>query len=305
VTLAVSQLNAFSLAIPDDSRRLLALFRISGEAVALAAPGPWRLVYTNSVLTEWLGTPANRSEDVSLDAAFGERKADLLREQIGRVAAGEIADSRLRANICCGNLSDNQFPVEIQLTPVELGQQKCVGLVMHRVTNLQPENFASRRDPLTGLADRSTLLARMQNLLEGDRLGDQRFAVLFIDLDEFKKVNDLHGHMIGDRVLSEVARRLSTCVRAGEQIVRYGGDEFVILIERVAGWEDYAPVISRIHDALSAPIAVPEGELTISASIGAAEVGVEHKTPEELLAAADRAMYTAKRRRITPELAAV
>ena len=128
------------------------------------------------------------------------------------------------------------------------------------------------------------------------RSTDQRFSVLFIDLDEFKKVNDSHGHIVGDRVLAEVANRLSRCVRSRDLLVRYGGDEFVVLIEQAAGWEEFEPVIARIHTALSDPIWVATEPLNISASVGGAELSEAHCKPEDILAAADRAMYVAKRR---------
>jgi diguanylate cyclase (GGDEF)-like protein len=148
---------------------------------------------------------------------------------------------------------------------------------------------------LTGLADREYLLRRMSALLRGERAADRQFAVLFVDLDNFKQVNDAHGHLMGDRVLREVARRLVGCVRDGDSVVRFGGDEFVVLVEGVAGPTEIEPIVGRIHAALQQPIALPEGEFTLSLSIGAAIASPDHLSPEDLLQAADRAMYAAKR----------
>jgi diguanylate cyclase (GGDEF)-like protein len=152
-----------------------------------------------------------------------------------------------------------------------------------------------RRDPLTGLFDRSILLARIDDLLQGDRAADRQFAVLFIDLDNFKQVNDAHGHLVGDRVLREVAQRLAGCVRESDQIVRFGGDEFVALIEHVSARDEIQPVVDRIHAALSTPIELPEGEATLSVSVGIAQATADHQTPEDVLGDADRAMYALKR----------
>ena len=268
--------------------------------MAIVAPGPWRLVYTNSVLTEWLGETASQFGGVPLDAFVRTVPASRFMDEIERVWRGETNELNLSARLLSGRMSQREMPVEIRLAPVELGNQKCVGLVMQRAAESSNDaGFARRRDSLTGLLDRSELLTRLGKLLAGDRLGDHRFAVLFIDLDDFKQVNDLYGHVVGDRVLCEVAHRLAQCIRAGDQIVRYGGDEFVVLVEQVAGWEEYEPLIARIHAALAEPIRLPSGDLTISASVGAAEVAVEHRTPEDLLAAADRAMYAAKRRSVS------
>jgi diguanylate cyclase (GGDEF)-like protein len=153
-----------------------------------------------------------------------------------------------------------------------------------------------RRDPLTGLHDRAFLLARLQALLQGERPADHHFAVLFVDLDNFKQINDFYGHLVGDGVLVEVARHLSHCVREEDYVVRFGGDEFVVLIEGIADKRDIQPVIDRIHDALEEPIALPAGEFRLSVSIGAAEASPEFQSPEALLAAADRAMYASKQR---------
>ena len=135
----------------------------------------------------------------------------------------------------------------------------------------------------------------MTALMDGGHSGDRQFAVLFVDLDNFKQVNDTHGHLVGDRVLSVAARRLSDSVRDGDHVVRYGGDEFVLLMERVASQSDIEPLVGRIHAVLAEVISLPEGDFTLSVSVGAALASPEHQTPEDLLAAADRAMYAAKR----------
>jgi diguanylate cyclase (GGDEF)-like protein len=154
-----------------------------------------------------------------------------------------------------------------------------------------------RYDPLTGLPDREFLLSRLSALLSGGRAALQHFAILFVDLDNFKQVNDAHGHLVGDHVLREAARRMSHCVREGDYVVRFGGDEFVVLIEQIGDWRDIQPVVDRIHATLEEPIALPTGEFRLSVSIGAAEASPEFRTPEEMLAAADRAMYASKQRR--------
>jgi diguanylate cyclase (GGDEF)-like protein len=96
-------------------------------------------------------------------------------------------------------------------------------------------------------------------------------------------------------VLAEVAQRLAGCVRARDLIVRFGGDEFVALVENVSGMSEIRAVVDRIDAVLTKPIAVAEGEMTLSASIGVAEASPQHETPEDLLQEADRAMYASKR----------
>jgi diguanylate cyclase (GGDEF)-like protein len=119
--------------------------------------------------------------------------------------------------------------------------------------------------------------------------------VLFVDVDGFKQVNDLYGHLVGDRVLCEVANRLAGCVRAGDHVARFGGDEFVVLLQRVRGRDEIEPVVRRIDAAFQEPIPLPHGEVTLTVSVGAAEALAEGESAEQLINAADRAMYAAKR----------
>jgi diguanylate cyclase (GGDEF)-like protein len=100
---------------------------------------------------------------------------------------------------------------------------------------------------------------------------------------------------MGDRVLREVARRLVGCLREGDHVVRYGGDEFVVLVERITARQEIDPVIHRIHAALERPVALPNGEFAPALSIGVAVASPDHCSPEDMLRDADRAMYAAKR----------
>jgi diguanylate cyclase (GGDEF)-like protein len=151
-----------------------------------------------------------------------------------------------------------------------------------------------RRDPLTDLPDRSFLLARLATLLGGDRQADREFAVLFLDLNNFKQINDRHGHLLGDRVLREVAQRLQHCVREGDHVTRYGGDEFVLLLEGVSNWDAVEAVVTRIRSELAQPIRLREGTFQLSLSIGLAKAEPHHQSPEDVLRDADLAMYAAK-----------
>jgi diguanylate cyclase (GGDEF)-like protein len=253
------------------------------------------LIYSNGVLAQWLNRPAEGAiawgiEDVVRSADGGD-----IRQEFDRVWNGAADDADFAALLLTSSSHETPVPVHIRASAVRIGPRCYLGCVIRR-TNSREATAGTHYDPLTGLADRSLVISRLATLLAGDRSADQRFAVLFIDLDDFKSVNDRFGHLVGDRVLAEVARRLEGCIRAGDQLVRYGGDEFVVLLEQVAGWEEYWPVISRIQSAVAEPITLAAGALALSASIGAAEIAPEHRIPEDLLSAADRAMYAAKRR---------
>jgi diguanylate cyclase (GGDEF)-like protein/PAS domain S-box-containing protein len=149
-------------------------------------------------------------------------------------------------------------------------------------------------DPLTGLANRALFFDRVTHALERDQRNQEGLAVLFLDLDNFKTVNDSLGHVAGDRLLVAAAVRLATCVRTSDTVARLGGDEFAVLIEDAAGGLA-AVAAERITTALREPFAVEGKEVFVTASLGiaTAEPGV---TASELLRNADMAMYTAKGR---------
>jgi diguanylate cyclase (GGDEF)-like protein len=153
----------------------------------------------------------------------------------------------------------------------------------------------AHRDGLTGLANRKLLLEHLHHAVaQFHRQGSPRSAVMMIDLDRFKAVNDSHGHLAGDQLLVEVARRLERCLRNVDTAARFGGDEFAILLDGVDELRDATRVADRIHAALTAPIVLDGIEVTISASIGIAMVDADYERGEELLRDADTALYRAK-----------
>lgn len=159
-------------------------------------------------------------------------------------------------------------------------------------------------DSLTGLPNRALLINRLEHTLQLMRrrlsrplaADPLRFAVLFLDLDRFKVINDSLGHTIGDQLLKHVAQQLQSCLRMGDTVARLGGDEFVVLLEDIQTATDAIEAAHRIHTILKAPIMLDGREVFVTASIGIA-LDAEHYTePDQLLRDADTAMYRAKRR---------
>ncbi len=155
---------------------------------------------------------------------------------------------------------------------------------------------AATRDSLTGLPNRALFEESLALALARAARGETEPALLFLDLDGFKSVNDRYGHAAGDELLREVAQRLVACVRASDLVARLAGDELVVLgdMADLVGGADI--MIGRIHRALAEPFVIAGHELTISASVGAAYPTHLDETPASLLARADAAMYSAKRR---------
>jgi diguanylate cyclase (GGDEF)-like protein/PAS domain S-box-containing protein len=152
-------------------------------------------------------------------------------------------------------------------------------------------------DPLTGLSNRAVLLETIgRRLTYFKERHAGRFAVLFLDLDRFKVINDSLGHLVGDELLIAVSRRLESCVRSTDVLARLGGDEFAILLSSLSDDMQANVLALRIQDALAAPFSIGGREVFTSISIGIACSRIEHTNPEEILHDADTAMYHAKSR---------
>ncbi len=151
-------------------------------------------------------------------------------------------------------------------------------------------------DPLTGLGNRTRFSDRLDHALQRAERSNEIVAVLFMDLDNFKAINDSMGHSAGDALLMEVAKRLAACLRPADTIARLGGDEFAILLEGIARADEATSTADRIFGALRSPILLDGRELAVRASIGIAttEGGTALPTGEHLLQQADTAMYVAK-----------
>jgi diguanylate cyclase (GGDEF)-like protein len=150
-------------------------------------------------------------------------------------------------------------------------------------------------DPLTGLPNRNLFLDRLEHALGQATRHEAEVAVLFLDLDQFKLVNDGLGHAAGDELLAAVAPRLEQALRPGDTVARFGGDEFAILAEEISSERDATRVAERIAEALTRPFILRHREHFVSASIGIS-IGSGHEEPETLIRDADAALYRAKER---------
>lgn len=157
----------------------------------------------------------------------------------------------------------------------------------------QARQFA-HRDALTGLPDRRLLLERFDQAVALAARQHRQVALLFLDLDEFKIINDMLGHVAGDSVLQEVAARLAACIRTSDTACRYGGDEFVILLPEFEGQESAASVAEKIRARLAAPYVVDGAWVELTTSFGMAVYPVDGHEYRDLLKASDLAMYRDK-----------
>jgi diguanylate cyclase (GGDEF)-like protein/PAS domain S-box-containing protein len=173
---------------------------------------------------------------------------------------------------------------EIQTASRDISERKRLEA---RLTEL------AMHDGLTGLANRVLLIDRLEHALARRGSGTHRVAVLFVDLDRFKLVNDTLGHAAGDAVLEAVGTRIRETVRPADTAARLGGDEFVVVCEDVSGEQEAVAVAERLEAALAAPHVLESGEVVVTASVGIV-VTERHMPAEALLRMADVAMYEAK-----------
>jgi len=150
-------------------------------------------------------------------------------------------------------------------------------------------------DTLSGLPNRSLLIVRLEQALSLAHRNHWMLAVIFIDLDNFKEVNDSLGHSTGDRLLTEVGQRLLDCVRESDTVARLGGDEFVIVLDNVANSGVVSAVLGKLKDTLGRPVSLDGYELFVTASMGISLYPEDGQDPEVLLRNADSAMYYVKR----------
>ena len=301
---ALASVGAIALAnaelyaeVRQHQEKLSVITRSLGEGVcAISEDG--RITFMNPAGASMLGWYGLETEDEGPVVPAEETPEFLLEPALRAIA--------LRRNVTSDDtrfqrLDGSHFPVTMTASPVVGDASPSGAVIVFRDTSERQafeEQLARHafQDALTGLANRRLLLDHLDHaLLQADRTGSQ-VAVLFCDIDRFKVVNDNLGHQVGDELLRVIGDRLRRTVRPGDTLSRFGGDEFVVLLEGVASPDEAAEVADAVLEALQDPITLSAGhEVVATMSIGVAlsEYG---KSRDEMLHDADIAMYQAKER---------
>jgi diguanylate cyclase (GGDEF)-like protein/PAS domain S-box-containing protein len=191
-----------------------------------------------------------------------------------------------------------EFPAEISLSPLQTERGKLYVAAVRDVTErrLAADALAHQatHDPLTGLPNRALFLDRLEHALAAAQRSQTKLAVLFLDFDDFKLVNDSLGHDTGDLLLVGLTPRLTEALRPGDTVGRFGGDEFVVLCPDLTDEADAIAIAERIADHCGRPVSIRERDLQLTVSIGVAMVQDGDATPTVMLRDADAAMYRAK-----------
>ncbi|GAA3917970.1 sensor domain-containing diguanylate cyclase [Actinoplanes auranticolor] len=270
--------------------RFQALFLHAPDMVAvLDAEG--RVAYSSPSAASVLHFPAGSLQGSSVFELVHPEDRPRMREAFAALLSGRDSVLRLQTRILnrAGNATWFEFTASNQMQNPAL-----TGIVINARDISENRAFQERlhheatHDALTGLPNRR----RMQDAL-GTSLRDDAVAVLFVDLDGFKPVNDAHGHEAGDELLRQVAERLSACVREGDVLARVGGDEFVVLMPGVTDQADADAMSQRVRTAVERPFPVFGADITIGASVGV-HLATPDDDPDQALRAADHAMYAVK-----------
>ncbi len=195
-----------------------------------------------------------------------------------------------------------EFLMEWHASPIveSDGRAQHFVSIQRDITKERSDRQALRRadrDALTGLPTRDVLEKRIRlSIARAGERPDYRFAVLFLDMDGFKAVNDEYGHVLGDQLLASAARRLEGAIRPGDALARFGGDEFVMLLHAVTDVRDVTLVADRVQERMAAPFEIQGHSLIVTSSIGVALSDARYHEPEDVIRDADTAMYEAKRK---------
>jgi diguanylate cyclase (GGDEF)-like protein/PAS domain S-box-containing protein len=266
--------------------------------IVSAADPDMPLVYVNRAFERVTGYSRNevigRNSRLLQGDDRDQPELDKIRHAIGEHRDGQAVLRNYRKD---GSLFWNK----LYITPVHDPRS---GLVTHfvgvqhditEVKRYQEElEHQANHDALTGLANRNLLKDRLQQSLALGHRYDRSFSLAFIDIDNFKLINDSLGHGVGDRLLQIAGERLATCVREGDTVARLGGDEFVLLVTEQGSDESIYRVVQRIMTAISQPFVLDQREFKVTCSVGIASFPRDGEDPETLLRNADTAMYRAK-----------
>jgi len=276
-------------------RRFQALLRNSSDLVMVIDPGSKTIRYATPVVKRMLGvSPEEVAEVPLLDLVHPDDRARL---EPALQSPGEHDGER--AELWRARHSDGSW-VDVESVSLDLSDDRSVrGTVLtirdvgERKTLEDQLRHQAFHDSLTGLPNRSLFEDRVRHSVARARRHGRGLAVLFVDLDDFKTVNDSLGHAAGDDLLRQVAERLDSCTRSADTVSRLGGDEFALLVEDPEGADRADEVATRIHASFERPFSVSGHEIFVHCSIGVA-LAEDGATSEELLRNADMAMYAAK-----------
>jgi diguanylate cyclase (GGDEF)-like protein/PAS domain S-box-containing protein len=280
-----------------------AAFEQSPNSVLIVDANSLKVIDANAALQRSLGYTLSEVSGVSVGQLFTDESG----EPEGLTRRLRDPNVRLPFEICQRSKSGALRSVEMTVQRLDLGNRHLLLLAAHDVTvrrkveaqlleKQQRLDHLAHHDQLTGLPNRLYLAAHLPGAIEEAKRTGAMLAVLFLDLDRFKHINDSRGHETGDKLLKAVAQRIRETMRTEDVVVRMGGDEFIVVLKTVKNTDQVNEAAGRITEALSAPVIVDGRPLVTTASIGVSLYPRDGSDMGELLRHSDTAMYQAKDR---------
>lgn len=303
ISVDITALKQAQAALAAEKERLVTTLRSIGEGV-IATDISGSVVLVNRAaesLTGWSETEAvgRPLEEVFhlADEETGERRRTLVQKilETGQPVESPNPTALVARDGAVRYIAESGAPIRDRTGCVS-GIVIAFRDVTDRKIYGEKLNYLAHHDPLTGLPNRMLFADRLAQGLARARRERQQLAVMFVDLDRFKYVNDTMGHNTGDQLLTEVARRLVSCLREADTLARMGGDEFTIILNNVCSAEEATHAAERVLQALALPVELNGQEFFVSASIGISLYPAHGTDAETLVKNADTAMYRAKER---------
>jgi diguanylate cyclase (GGDEF)-like protein/PAS domain S-box-containing protein len=273
------------------------IFDGANDPILVHDPATGAILDVNRKMCQMYGYTAEEARNCTVaDLSGGSSPftAETALEQLAKAAAGEVRIFEWLARHRNGYL----FWVEVNLKSAVIGGEERILAVIRDITErkrLEAELVAmALHDSLTGLPNRNLLQDRLAQVLAAAGRNGTGAALIFIDLDGFKQINDSHGHPAGDEVLKEFSSILLRCVRESDTVARFGGDEFIAVLSSIRGREDAMVVAQKIVAALESPLLIDGMEISLGASIGIALYPQDGADLEALIRSADAEMYRSK-----------
>lgn len=282
--------------IEEQLRQFAAVFDSTMESI-LVVSTDGRIIMVNRAFTRSTGYAAEEAQGESLELLCSGREDESFYRDLIKTLRDE---GRWQGEIWIRCKHGGTFPVWASISAVRNGQGNiasyaCVFSDITVIKQTEEQlSYLAHHDALTGLPNRLAFAARLDNALARAKRYSHRVALLYLDLDHFKPINDTLGHGYGDRLLQTVAERLRNCVRAEDTIARLGGDEFVVILDEINHPQNAARLAQKIAQSIEQPIRLNGRQVTISGSIGISIYPDNAVDGDNLLKTADAAMYAVK-----------
>ena len=275
--------------LQQSEERLKQLIEISSEAILIHHQG--RIIDANAMAEKLFGYSQEELSKLLIWEMMDP-------ESIAKARAHYVDNYELPYEVTAMHRNGTSFPIEIcAKTSFVNGRQlrvTCVRDITERKEQEQRVIHQAHYDALTGLPNRNLMIDRLNQAIKKAHRHDQKAIVMFLDLDDFKKINDTLGHSTGDQLLLAAGKRLQSTSREGDTLARYGGDEFILILEDIDSLLDAEVVAEKMLRALSQEFILGEQSFYISGSIGIAVYPDDGKDVDQLLQKADTAMYCSK-----------